>query len=303
MQITSYYPNVSINTANPVTELARRDMQRRELVEPVRDLDKGKAERAVVTEDKGRNSNSAANGNNYDASGKNTETQQAIEGRPDQSDENNPEQQQKEAEQQQQQQAEQQEITELKTRDQEVRNHEQAHASIGGRYAGAPSYSMQLGPDGRQYAVGGEVQIDIAIVAGDPQATIQKMQQVTAAALAPAEPSSADRRIAAEASQRLMQAQAELVAAKTAPALAAAISATSDTLSSSDEANSAPPGAAIVNSQIRYDNNALADVALAGGLVFPEFDTLAQMQRRSMVISQFYQLATEPAQRPLRQQA
>jgi hypothetical protein len=302
MQITSHYPNVSINTANPVTELARRDMQRRELVEPVRDLDKGNAERAVVTEEKGRNSNSATNGSNYDASGKNTETQQAIEGRPDQSGDNNPKQQQKEAEQQQQQ-VEQQEIKELQKRDQEVRNHEQAHASIGGRYAGAPSYSFQLGPDGRQYAVGGEVQIDIAIVAGDPQATIQKMQQVTAAALAPAEPSSADRRIAAEASQRLMQAQAELVAATTAPALAAAISATSDTLSSSDEADSAPPSAAIANSQIRYDNDALADVALAAGLVFPEFDTLAQMQRRNMVISQFYQLATEPAQRPLRQQA
>jgi hypothetical protein len=38
-------------------------------------------------------------------------------------------------------------------------------------------------------------------------------------------------------------------------------------------------------------------------LVFPELDTLAHMQQRSQVISQFYQLATEPAQRPLRQQA
>lgn len=294
MQITSYYPNVSINTANPPTELARRDMQRRELVEPVREMDKGKAERAVATDEKARNGNTAASVNGYDATGKSTETQQAIEGRPEQSEDSNPQQQQQREAEQQQQQAEQQEVKELQARDQEVRSHEQAHASIGGRYASAPSYSYELGPDGRQYAVGGEVQIDIAPVAGNAQATIQKMQQVKAAALAPAEPSSADRRIAAEASQRLLQAQTELVAEKTAPAEA-------KPLEDSDTASEA--GTAIDNSQIRYDSEAIRNSGTATGLVFPEFDTLAQLQRRSEVISRFYQLATEPAQRPLRQQA
>jgi len=295
VQITSYYPNVSINTANPPTELARRDMQRRELVEPVREMDKGKAERAVVSDDKVRNN--AGTVSNYDANGKTTETPQAIEGRPDQTDDNNPQQQGETSQQQkQQQQAEQQEITELKTRDQEVRNHEQAHASIGGRYAGAPSYSYELGPDGRKYAVAGEVQIDIAPVPGDPQATIQKMQQVKAAALAPAEPSSADRRIAAEAGLRLLQAQTELVAEKTSLAQ-------SSNSSDAETTAAGQPSAAIDTSQIRYGSEANGDTRPLTGLVFPELDTLAQMQRRSQVISQFYQLATEPAQRPLRQQA
>lgn len=293
MQITSYYPNVSINTANPPTELARRDMQRRELVEPVREMDKGKPERAVATDEKGRSSNTAGSVSSYDASGKSTETQQAVEGRSEQAQDDNQQQQQNEAEQRQQQ-AEQQEIRELQSRDQEVRSHEQAHASIGGRYAGAPNYSYELGPDGRQYAVAGEVQIDIAPVAGDPQATIQKMQQVKAAALAPAEPSSADRRIAAEAGQRLLQAQAELVAEKTAPAQTKPVAGSETALQA---------GAAIDDSQIRYDSETISQAGTAAGLVFPELDTLAQMQQRSQVISRFYQLATEPAQRPLRQQA
>ncbi|MDX1676331.1 putative metalloprotease CJM1_0395 family protein [Arsukibacterium sp.] len=295
MQITSYYPNVSINTANPPTELARRDMQRRELVDPVREADKGKPERAVATEEKGRSSNPAGQVSGYDSNGKATETQQAVEGRPDSSQDDSRQQQQSEAEQRQEQ-AEQQEIRELQSRDQEVRSHEQAHASIGGRYAGAPSYSYELGPDGRQYAVAGEVQIDIAPVPGDPQATIQKMQQVKAAALAPAEPSSADRRIAAEASQRLLQAQAELVAEKTAPPQTTAVTGNSTE-------TAAPAAAAIDDSQIRYDSETRGRSGSVAGLVFPELDTLAQMQQRSQIISRFYQLATEPAQRPLRQQA
>ena len=63
-----------------------------------------------------------------------------------------------------------------------------------------------------EYAVGGEVQIDVSEIPGDPQATIDKMQTVRAAALAPAEPSSADRAIAADATQKMAAAQAELSA-------------------------------------------------------------------------------------------
>ncbi|MBL1377491.1 putative metalloprotease CJM1_0395 family protein [Zobellella iuensis] len=107
-------------------------------------------------------------------------------------------------------------LQELQQRDREVRIHEQLHASVGGQYAGAPSYEFETGPDGKQYAVGGEVQIDIAPVPGDPQATIDKMRQVKAAALAPAEPSQADKAAAARAEQHIRNAQAELLEA-TAP--------------------------------------------------------------------------------------
>tara|TARA_B100002019_G_scaffold188519_1_gene162796 strand:- start:1427 stop:2290 length:864 start_codon:yes stop_codon:yes gene_type:complete len=101
-------------------------------------------------------------------------------------------------------------VDELKSRDQEVRVHEQAHAAVGGQYAGSPSYDYERGPDGKSYAVGGEVQIDVSPVQGDPQATIQKMQVVRRAALAPAQPSAADRSIAADAANKATQARAEL---------------------------------------------------------------------------------------------
>ena len=81
--------------------------------------------------------------------------------------------------------------------------------AAGGQYAGSPSYSYTTGPDGQRYASGGSVPIDSSPVSGDPQATIQKMRQVRAAALAPANPSGADRQIAAQAARELTTAQSE----------------------------------------------------------------------------------------------
>ncbi|MBS8240650.1 hypothetical protein DYI22_09025 [Marinobacter lipolyticus] len=99
------------------------------------------------------------------------------------------------------------ELAELKARDREVRAHEAAHQAVGGQYAGAISYVYERGPDGAQYAVGGEVPIDVAPVQGDPQATIEKMRVVRAAAMAPA---AQDRAVAAQAMQAMLQAQAEM---------------------------------------------------------------------------------------------
>jgi hypothetical protein len=92
-------------------------------------------------------------------------------------------------------------VKDLKKRDIEVKSHEQAHmASGGGLVQGGASYEYQNGPDGRMYAVGGEVKIDTS-QERTPEATIRKMQQVRRAALAPAEPSGTDRAVAAQASQ------------------------------------------------------------------------------------------------------
>lgn len=107
-------------------------------------------------------------------------------------------------------QAEQLELTSMIKRDQEVRQHEQAHSAIGGRHAGAPSYTYERGPDGKRYAVAGEVSIDVSAVPDDPQATLIKMEQVIRAALAPAEPSAQDRQVAAQAQIQLAQARAEV---------------------------------------------------------------------------------------------
>lgn len=106
-------------------------------------------------------------------------------------------------------QEEQQLLDELKKRDQEVRRHEQAHISAGsGLVAGGASYQKTTGPDGKQYAVGGEVQIDTSESA-DPDATVAKARKVRAAALAPAEPSGQDRLVASKASQMENQALLE----------------------------------------------------------------------------------------------
>ncbi|MEL6314291.1 MAG: putative metalloprotease CJM1_0395 family protein [Pseudomonadota bacterium] len=56
--------------------------------------------------------------------------------------------------------------------------------------------------------------IDASPVPDNPEATIAKMMIVKAAALAPAEPSSADRNVAAMADAQLAQAQADLNAMK-----------------------------------------------------------------------------------------
>lgn len=104
---------------------------------------------------------------------------------------------------------EQQEVQELKNRDREVRAHEQAHKAVGGSYAGSISYEYQQGPDGKRYAVGGEVSIDVS-KEKDPEATIAKMRQVRAAAMAPAEPSPQDRSVAAQAMQTEAEARQEL---------------------------------------------------------------------------------------------
>ncbi len=111
-----------------------------------------------------------------------------------------------------QRQKEQQEVQQLKSRDKEVRTHEKAHAAIGGQYAGAPQYDFTTGPDGRRYATDGEVSIDISS-AQTPEQTLRKMQQVRAAALAPAQPSAQDLKVAAEASQKAFDARQDIAEA------------------------------------------------------------------------------------------
>jgi hypothetical protein len=112
----------------------------------------------------------------------------------------------------------QKELEEMKRRDREVRTHEQAHKAAGGAYAGAMRLTFQMGPDGKRYAVEGSVPIDVSPVAGDPAATLRKMEVVARAANAPASPSGADRAVAAQASRAMQQARAQLAAERYAQA-------------------------------------------------------------------------------------
>ncbi len=109
---------------------------------------------------------------------------------------------------------EQRQVRELQARDREVRIHEQAHvAAAGSLYRGGPTYDFQRGPDGKRYAVGGSVQIDTS-PGSTPEETIAKAQQMRRAALAPAEPSSTDRAVAASAARLEAEARAELAASQ-----------------------------------------------------------------------------------------
>ena len=105
---------------------------------------------------------------------------------------------------------EQQQIQKLRQRDSEVRQHELAHKTTGGRYAGNINYTYQQGPDGRRYAVGGSVSMNLSAEPGEPEKTVEKAEQIRKAALAPAQPSVQDLKIAAKAARMKMEAKAKL---------------------------------------------------------------------------------------------
>jgi hypothetical protein len=212
MNVVTPQPAINLHTGNVYTDTARRDNQLREVIpapaqtaapftenKAFQDTDKAKQQ---PQEEKGLYDKRGMLEDDKAVKSRSSEDEQGHEGESQGEHKNHQEQQQAEAELKQ--------IEELKARDTEVRLHEQAHARVGGQYAGSPSYEYQKGPDGNNYAVGGEVMIDVAEVPGDPRATIDKMQTVRAAALAPAEPSGADRAIAADASRKIAAAQAEI---------------------------------------------------------------------------------------------
>lgn len=100
-------------------------------------------------------------------------------------------------------------IAELQKTDREVRAHEAAHLAAAGGLARGVSFTYVTGPDGRQYAVGGEVSLDVS-PESDPEATLRKAEQIRAAANAPANPSGQDRQVAAQAAQMALAAQQEI---------------------------------------------------------------------------------------------
>ncbi len=103
-------------------------------------------------------------------------------------------------------------LDELQKADTEVRAHEMAHVAAGGQYVtSGAQLEYRKGPDGKRYAVAGEVSIDTSPIPGDPAATVEKMRQVQRAALAPASPSSQDRKVAASASALAAEALSELI--------------------------------------------------------------------------------------------
>ena len=98
-------------------------------------------------------------------------------------------------------------VAKLKEIDRKVRQHEMAHMAAGsGMITSGASFTYQKGPDGVNYAVAGEVGIDTS-PGRTPDETISRAQRIRAAALAPADPSSQDRAVAAAASQMEQEAK------------------------------------------------------------------------------------------------
>ncbi|MFT4925530.1 MAG: hypothetical protein ACI8WB_001623 [Phenylobacterium sp.] len=219
--VTPYPSNIPINNVNITTEAARRDNQLREVIAKPAAAEAAVRERGVANElDKARPGQ--PNPNQFEGNLRDAENAQKIhersgghqqEGQGEQGqNEQAAEQQAKQAAQDQAEQKvaelDLKQVQQLKSRDAEVRSHEAAHAAAGGQYAGSPTYSFKRGPDGNNYATAGEVSIDASRVPGDPAGTITKMLQVRAAALAPAQPSSQDRKVAGLANQSISEARA-----------------------------------------------------------------------------------------------
>lgn len=105
---------------------------------------------------------------------------------------------------------EQLQVRKLEQRDQEVRMHEQAHiAASGGISVSAANFTYQTGPDGQRYAIGGEVNFRTP-ASSDPKQALQTAHQLQQMALAPANPSSTDRSVAAKAAQDAARARMQI---------------------------------------------------------------------------------------------
>jgi hypothetical protein len=226
--VTPILTAIAYPTANVNTESARRDNALRETIPQSGDAEKGASQKGLGSDsDKARNPGQTPAPVTYDRPQVQTELQSAFESvfgeqkdngsdesagkqnAHDQQESSQQESSQQQASQPEQQTEEQQEISNLEARDKEVRTHEQAHAATGGQYAGSPQYEYTTGPDNKRYVTDGEVSIDISEL-NSPEETLRKMQQVRAAALAPAEPSAQDLKVAAEATQKSFEARSEI---------------------------------------------------------------------------------------------
>lgn len=202
----------NVGTVN--TEAVRRDNTQRETVPQLTANEKSAAETEVGSQaDKVKAPGQAPQSLTYEKPISQTGQQFNTKNDSDQDNGQDASAGKENAEDQQQQQAEQQLLTQLKQQDAEVRAHEQAHASLGGQYTSSPQYKYERGPDGQRYAVDGRVSIDIS-EASTSQETFRKAQQVKAAALAPAEPSLQDLRVATEATQIALEARTEIASDK-----------------------------------------------------------------------------------------
>ncbi len=100
-------------------------------------------------------------------------------------------------------------VKDLASRDAEVKTHEAAHQGAGGGLTGVASYTYQQGPDGKMYAIGGEVSISTPS-GSTPEEKLKNARTLAAAALAAGNPSPQDFSVASSARTMEMQALQEI---------------------------------------------------------------------------------------------
>ena len=87
-------------------------------------------------------------------------------------------------------------LDKFKKTDADIKSHEQIHASIG-QTTSPISYNYQEGPDGKMYAIGGQVRLDTSIPS-DPKAAAFKLDMIEKAAAGPMNSSGADSSIVSQ---------------------------------------------------------------------------------------------------------
>ena len=85
--------------------------------------------------------------------------------------------------------------------------------AAGGGLTSPASYTYERGPDNKMYAVAGEVGISTG-EGNTPQESLNKAQTIRRAALAPADPSPQDLKVAAQAASMEMSARAQIMQEK-----------------------------------------------------------------------------------------
>lgn len=111
-----------------------------------------------------------------------------------------------------------QQVIRLKKADQDIRAHEKAHMTAAGVYLKSGAvFEYERGPDGKMYAVHGEVSIDTSQEIS-PKSTIAKMRVVSRSARAPVNPSPQDMKVAAKSARAIVDASHDLQMQKLAEA-------------------------------------------------------------------------------------
>lgn len=93
-------------------------------------------------------------------------------------------------------------LEKFKSKDAEVKQHEESHTANGVAKS-TIKYNYQTGPDGKLYAVGGEVKLDTSLPSDEKQA-IDKLEKLASASSAPSQLSAADSQIAIAANLNKM---------------------------------------------------------------------------------------------------